>query len=90
MTSEKLSQAISAVKTINEINNTIVNTDNITYCKRIQSNLETLTDFLQDVFIDMVKADGVKLDQGLGLYRQKGKIYIVSYLFFCLNIYFIS
>ena len=84
MTGDKLSQAISAVKTINEVTNTMYKSsvNNKAYCKRIQGCLETLTDFLQVVFIDMVKADGVKLDQGLGLYRQKGKIYIVSYFFF--------
>lgn len=61
MTGDKLSQAISAVKIINEVTNTMYKLDinNKAYCKRIQGCLETLTDFLQDVFIDMVNMNNV-------------------------------
>ena len=60
MTGDKLMQGISATKVINEVVLTMLdNPDNKAYCKRIQGCLETITDVLQEVFIDMVKMDKI-------------------------------
>ena len=58
MTTDKLNQGISAVKTINE---TVIemynNNTDAKYCNRIQSCLNTIVDVLEDVFQDMVLID---------------------------------
>ena len=58
MTSDKLNQGISAVKTINEtVMEMYNNKTDAKYCNRIQSCLNTIVDVLEDVFQDMVLVD---------------------------------
>jgi hypothetical protein len=58
MTSDKLNQGISAVKTINEtVMEMYNNNTDAKYCNRIQSCLNTIVDVLEDVFQDMVLVD---------------------------------
>lgn len=58
MTSDKLNQGISAVKTINDTVMEMYNSKvDSKYCKRIQSCLNTIVDVLEDVFQDMVLID---------------------------------
>jgi hypothetical protein len=58
MTSDKLNQGISAVKTINETVMEMHNNNvDLKYCNRIQSCLNTIVSVLEDVFQDMVLVD---------------------------------
>lgn len=58
MTTDKLNQGISAVKTINEtVMEMYNNNTDAKYCNRIQSCLNTIVDVLEDVFQDMVLID---------------------------------
>ena len=66
MTSDKLSEGISAVKTINNTVMEMYNSDNKIYCKKIQGCLDTLVDVLQEVFVDMVKNDEL-LEKGMSV-----------------------
>lgn len=58
MTTDKLNQGISAVKTIND---TVIemynNKVDLKYCNRIQDCLNTIVSVLEDVFQDMVLID---------------------------------
>ena len=58
MTSDKLNQGISAVKTINDTVMEMYDSKvDSKYCSRIQSCLNTIVDVLEDVFQDMVLID---------------------------------
>ena len=60
MTGILLNSGIDAVKEINEINLTLMkNEDNLAFCKRIEKCLMTLTDVLQEAFMDMVRVDKI-------------------------------